>query len=160
MTRIRPIVLALIRRGDQLLVLVGTDETKPETFARPLGGGIEPGERAEDALRREIREELGLELVNVRRLDVVENIFRYQGEPGHEIVFLFEAEFDDRSAYESESLPGLEGDEAFTAHWLSPRELQERGWPLYPDGLPEILQQQESARRALPGAISQPDSKT
>ncbi|WP_072482389.1 NUDIX domain-containing protein [Amycolatopsis australiensis] len=58
MPAIRPIVLGVIRRGDALLVFEGRDDVKGETCYRPLGGGIEHGERSEDALRREFREEL------------------------------------------------------------------------------------------------------
>jgi ADP-ribose pyrophosphatase YjhB (NUDIX family) len=79
MNRIRPIALCVIRRGDHLLVEHGFDPVKREHFFRPPGGGIEFGERAVDALRREIREEFGAELAGPRLLGVVENVFRYGG---------------------------------------------------------------------------------
>lgn len=47
MTAIRPIALAIPRRGDDLLVFEYHDRSKGETFCRPLGGGIEFGETAE-----------------------------------------------------------------------------------------------------------------
>ena len=91
---VRPIALAIIRHRDRLLVFRGEDRLKPEVFYRPLGGGIEFGETAESAVRREIREEIGAELTNVRLIGALENLFTLNGGPGHEIALLFEAEFE------------------------------------------------------------------
>ena len=49
---IRPIALAIIRDQGRILVFEGRDPLKPETFYRPLGGGIEFGERGAEALRK------------------------------------------------------------------------------------------------------------
>lgn len=73
---IRPLALVLFRRDDgAILVAPGFDPVKQQRFYRPLGGGIEFGERAEDALRREIQEEIGAELRAPRLLGVLENTF-------------------------------------------------------------------------------------
>jgi 8-oxo-dGTP pyrophosphatase MutT (NUDIX family) len=95
--RPRALALALIRKGDEILVGEGRDEVKNETFFRLVGGSIEFGEKGADALRRELREELGAD-VDVRRLvGALENVFTYEGEPGHEIVLVYECSLrDDR----------------------------------------------------------------
>src|SRR3990170_4725004 len=98
-TRIRPIAVCLFRNNNRILVHEGFDTIKQDYYYRPLGGGIEYGETSHDAIAREIREELGVEIENVRLLGVVENIFVYQGEQGHEIVFVFDAEFVNKSLY-------------------------------------------------------------
>ncbi len=72
---IRPISLAVIRHDDRILVFEGHDPSRDERFYRPLGGGIESGERAEDAVKRELREEVGAELINVRYIGTLENLF-------------------------------------------------------------------------------------
>jgi ADP-ribose pyrophosphatase YjhB (NUDIX family) len=80
----------------------GYDAAKGEIFYSPPGGGVEFGERAVDAARRELREELAAEVCGLTLLGVLENIFTFEGQPGHEIVFVFEARFADAALYERE----------------------------------------------------------
>jgi len=76
-TRIRPIAVCLFRHENRILVSEGFDTVKQDYYYRPLGGGIEYGEPSREAVAREIREELGAEIENIRLLDVLENIFVY-----------------------------------------------------------------------------------
>src|SRR3972149_5919473 len=141
MSRIRPLALCLFRRDDgSILVAPGYDEVKRQRFYPPLGGEIEFGELAEDAARREVREEIGAEVDGLRLLGVFENLFVYRGERGHELVWLFEGRFADASFYEREVIEADEGGSKFEARWV-PLDLFVRGEaPLYPDGLLEMLQ--------------------
>lgn len=66
----RVIVVALVRndRGDYLICRMPKDRgVFPEQWGLP-GGGIEEGERMETALRRELREELGVEVSDIKPL--------------------------------------------------------------------------------------------
>ena len=138
--RIRPLAICVFRRDDgALLVAPGFDSVKQQRFYRPLGGEIEFGERAEDAVRREVREEVGCEIEDVRLLSVSENIFTYLGAEGHELVWTFEARLVDASMYEREAVECREGESRFEAHWV-PLEDFERGEALlFPDGLLDVL---------------------
>jgi ADP-ribose pyrophosphatase YjhB (NUDIX family) len=90
-------------------------------------------------VRREIREELGCEIEDVRLLGVSENIFTYLGAEGHEMVWTFEARLSDASMYGHEVVECREGESAFEAHWV-PLEVFVRGEaPLFPEGLLELL---------------------
>ena len=79
-TRIRPIAICLFRHNNRILVSEGFDSIRQDYYYRPLGGSIEYGETSREAVAREIREELGAEIENIRLLGVVENIFVYRGE--------------------------------------------------------------------------------
>ncbi len=137
--RPRVTVLALIRNGDRILVQQGYDSVKQQTFFRPLGGGIDYGERAEDALRREFMEELEAELSNIRLLRVVENIFTLEGLAGHEIIFLYDAELADKALYDTDKLQAHEhGDGDFDALWKPLADFA-AGEIIYPPGIEEFL---------------------
>jgi len=138
--RIRPMALVLFRRDDgRVLVAPGFDSVKQQRFYRPLGGEIEFGERAEDAARREIREELGAEIDGLKLIGVFENLFTFLGRPGHELVWLFEARFREPAYYHGDELTADEGGAAFPVRWV-PLDTFARGEaPLYPDGLLEAL---------------------
>ncbi len=146
--RIRPLVLSIVWRDgdrrDELLVCEFYDRVKGETFYRPLGGGIEFWERGEEALRREIREELGVELVGVRYMATLENIFVHEEQRGHEIVMLYEATLADPSLYERETISVDENGKILTARWMPLQKFHAGGPPLYPDGLPELLANEDA----------------
>ncbi|WP_415096102.1 NUDIX domain-containing protein [Micropruina sp.] len=62
--RIRNIAVGLVVRDGRVLAEEHAVVPGHHRFARAIGGGIEFGERAEQALRREFREELGVELTS------------------------------------------------------------------------------------------------
>jgi ADP-ribose pyrophosphatase YjhB (NUDIX family) len=136
---IRPIAIAIIRNGDRILVFEGYDHVKRQTFYRPLGGGVEFGEHGRDAVVREIREEIGAELVDPRYLGTLENLFTLEGERKHEIVLLYEGALANRALYEIATMEGQEPDGSkFKALW-KPQSDFAAGATLYPDGLLELL---------------------
>ncbi len=136
----RPVAICVLTRGDQIFVFEGHDSVKDEVFYRPLGGTIEFGEYGHDAVQREIREEIGERVVNLRYLGVCENMFGYQGRRGHEIVLVYKGDFEDESMYGKESVCGREEDGSpFKALWKPVTDFQDGNAPLYPDGLLELI---------------------
>jgi ADP-ribose pyrophosphatase YjhB (NUDIX family) len=103
-TPIRVTALALPLDGRRILVETGTDEVKGERFYRLIGGGIEFGETGEEAIRRELREELDAELDEAEYLETLENIFVYRGEAAHEVCRIYRVTFSDRGVYDREEL--------------------------------------------------------
>jgi len=62
--RIAPAVIVLVRRGDEALLAHGV--RFPAAFYSALAGFVEIGESLEDTIVREIREEVGVEVKNLR----------------------------------------------------------------------------------------------
>jgi NAD+ diphosphatase len=62
--RISPAVIVLVTRGDAMLLARAAGF--PEPFFSTLAGFAEPGESLEDTLAREVHEEVGIEIRNVR----------------------------------------------------------------------------------------------
>lgn len=140
--RIRVIVIGLAWNNGRLLAVEVTDDRGTVKGVRPLGGGIEFGETREDALRREFREELGVEIEISGAWHAMENIFQHEGDTGHEIVFAAEVTLGDASLYQKDRMEFLESDlTACRAAWFDPRELASRGVAFYPTGLAELIGQ-------------------
>jgi 8-oxo-dGTP pyrophosphatase MutT (NUDIX family) len=141
--KIRPLAIGVFSHGDKIFVFEGYDPAKDEVFYRPLGGMIEFGEYGREALAREIMEEIGQKITNLRYLGSLENIFVFDGERGHEIVLVYDGEFLDRSIYREEVVEGYEDDMGgltFKAMWKSLDTFHDsEAAPLYPDGLLELL---------------------
>lgn len=109
-THVRVLSLALIRHPDTgaLFVSEYLDPARGEVLHRPAGRGIEFGETSEQALRREFREEFDTELEVGQRLGVLENIFVFNGRPGHEWIVVHEARFLDRAMLDRGPFPVLD----------------------------------------------------
>ncbi len=137
--RLRATAIGILRRDDRILVTAVTQDDGRITGWRPPGGGIEFGETADQALVRELREELAAEARVLRRLGVIENLFSHHGTPGHEIVFAFEAEL---------TSPGITGPERFVvedsgyrdqAAWMPLADFRTGRARLWPEGLLALL---------------------
>jgi ADP-ribose pyrophosphatase YjhB (NUDIX family) len=106
---------------------------EPSHFHRLVGGGVELGERSVDAVVREIGEELGTALREPRLLGVLENTFVYEGQAGHEVVFVYAGELAD-----PDIIPPLGGwfQDSGGPMFVEWRAVDDSGhqWPLYPDG--------------------------
>ncbi|MGJ7461673.1 NAD(+) diphosphatase [Halomonas sp. MA07-2] len=106
--RISPCIITLVTHGDALL-LARSPRFPPGRYST-LAGFIEPGESAEEAVRREIFEEVGLQVGRVR-------YFRSQAWPfPHSLMLGFFAEAASRRIR-------IDGVEIIDAAWYSPRRL-------------------------------------
>ena len=125
-----------------LFVSRGYDSHKNQPFYRPIGGRIEFGERGADTVIREVREEIGAEVIDLAYLGALENIFSYEGEPRHEIILLYDGRFTDPALNEDDALlEGKDDDELlYEASWKTLDFFRaEDGPPLYPAGLLDLL---------------------
>jgi ADP-ribose pyrophosphatase YjhB (NUDIX family) len=138
--QIRTVALALCRDdAGRILVERGYDRIRDEHFFRGIGGGVEFGERAEAALRREWREELGLTLRRPALLAVLENIFTHEGRRGHEIVFVHSAEIVERWPYDQREFERIDPEGlTHAALWATAAELRTSERPCYPPGLLDL----------------------
>ena len=140
MNQIRPIALCVFLNNNRILVFEGHDPVKGETFYRPLGGGIEFGERSEDAVRRELNEEINVDVGEIRYLGTLENIFIFNGNSYHEIVLIYDGTLIEPRLYDQAVIAGKEanGDD-IRAMWKSLEEFESGESILYPHGLLNLL---------------------
>jgi 8-oxo-dGTP pyrophosphatase MutT (NUDIX family) len=138
-SEIRVLALGLILDGSRTFVSQGYDSKKAQTYYRSLGGGVDFGETSAQALEREFQEELGTKLTNIRYLCCLENIFEFNGKPGHEIIQLYACDFLDRHFYEIESMEFNEGKRKKIALWVDCDRFRSAELPLYPQGIEAYL---------------------
>ncbi len=138
---IRPIVICVFRRANDILVARWFDEDRKTYTHRPLGGGIEYGEKSADAIRREIKEEIGAEIKNLRFLRLFETIFTHSnGRLSHQLVITFEADFVEPRFYETDNLEAYEDfGIPFTAIWKDIGSFHYPKEALYPVELLTLL---------------------
>ena len=127
---IRPIVLGVVRKGNKLLVSKGYDKSKNQEFYRCLGGGIEFLEKSEDALKREFKEEINIEIELGDFLGISENIFNYKGKDAHELILFYEAYINDKDYQQKYDL--LDDDIETEAVWVDIDKFKNKELILYP----------------------------
>ncbi|NNG39508.1 NUDIX domain-containing protein [Flexivirga sp. ID2601S] len=123
-------ILLSLDGGRQAVSRLGPTAEHPRGFHRLLGGSVEHGERAADALARELRKELGADVVEAHLVEVVENIFTMDGEPGHEVVFVYATRLADAGVIPQDGGTFTDGDAPLQVVW---RQLSDTGEvPLFP----------------------------
>jgi ADP-ribose pyrophosphatase YjhB (NUDIX family) len=105
----------LVRPQGQALFLCRAKDPACGKLALP-GGFVEVGERAEESLRREIREEVGLEAGRLTYLCSQLNSYLYRGITYPVLDLFFVSPVDDTVVPEAL-------DEVFSLHWLHPHEV-------------------------------------
>jgi 8-oxo-dGTP pyrophosphatase MutT (NUDIX family) len=137
--RIRPLVAAIIRDDNRILVWHDLDPSTGDLVAVPIAGGIEFGETSAEAVQREVEEELGCRPARFRLLGVLEDVFEWSGQKRHEVWFVYDIEVSDHSLHEREEIEIVEPNgDSYSARW---RELSEFDGSrrLVPTGLLEII---------------------
>jgi ADP-ribose pyrophosphatase YjhB (NUDIX family) len=117
-------VAVLILRDDGKALFIRRAKEPAMGRLALVGGFVDPGESAEQALRREVREEVQLELDQVQFLTSHPNDYRYEDTiyPVVDLVFVARATDHDRAV-------ALDGVASFA--WLDPRavDLEELAFP-------------------------------
>ena len=104
-------VSALIIEGQSLLLVQRGNEPNKGLWSLP-GGAVETGERMDQAICREVREETGLEIIPVHVGEMME-IIRHDDEGAcrrHFVIAVFAAH--------AEKKPPIAGDDAMDARWV------------------------------------------
>jgi ADP-ribose pyrophosphatase YjhB (NUDIX family) len=128
-------VVGIALHGDQVLL----HRAENDDFWSLPGGRVHLLEPSEEALKREIREELGVEIQVERLVWVVENFFEYNDIAYHEFALYFLMMFpSDSCLYEQdEPFAGNEEGVRLIFKWHQRDELE--GLPLYPSFLRRAL---------------------
>ena len=143
---IRPLVGAVIRDGDRLLVWEDHNPDTAEVVCVPLAGGIEFGESGAEAIARELREEIGATAVRVEYLGTIEDIYDWNGQKRHELYLLYDVELAERDVYAADEVPVVEPDGTrYVASWRALADFR-RDARLVPDGLLKLIESREVAR--------------
>lgn len=133
---IRVIAIGLLKDDqNRLLVAPVWDDSQAIKGWRPLGGGVEFGERVEDALKREFIEETGLDIEILSKPLVLENIFEHEGAIGHEIVYVYDVNTDNPFTFTTIQ----EGTLTIPIQWIPIQKFKSGEETIYPITLQDHL---------------------
>src|SRR5260370_19590095 len=137
----RQAALCVFRREDVFLVAEIRDPLTGVVLHRPPGGGVEEGESPEEAVRRELEEELGVRLTGLRLLCKVDHIWFWKGREVRERAWLFLANSSDDERLSRGETPDLveAGGERIKTLWRSINDDSEALPLLCPMNLLELL---------------------
>ncbi|MBS6252025.1 MAG: NUDIX domain-containing protein [Clostridium sp.] len=128
---IRPIVLGIVKRDDKILVSKGYDKIKNEIFYRSIGGGIEFLENSKDALKREFKEELNIDINVGDFLGISENIFTYNGRNAHELILFYNVDISDSNYKEKYHI--IDDNCETDAMWINIDKFINKELKIYPE---------------------------
>ena len=128
---IRPVVLGIAMHNEKILVSKGYDKIKGQTFYRCLGGGIEFLETSQEALKREYKEELGIDIIVEDFCGISENIFTYQGKKAHELILFYNIKIQEKDINEKYHI--IDENCEVDAYWINVNEFKNNKKIIYPE---------------------------
>jgi inorganic pyrophosphatase len=133
---IRNTVRGLIKKGDKVLVL--EEEYQGEKYYFLPGGGIEFLEKSEQALYRELEEELNVDISECRLIHVIDNIFEVNEIKAHEITQIYEVKASGIEKLNDGDR--MDGDlMSSKIRWIDIEELRKEIVKFYPKELSKLL---------------------
>jgi 8-oxo-dGTP pyrophosphatase MutT (NUDIX family) len=143
-TTIRGRACAVLRFRDRILL----NRFGGDSFWALPGGSVEAGEFSNDALVREVIEEIGVRVTCGRLLWVIENLFAYRGTEYTEFGFYYEATWPAGEPLREGEFGGPEADQFF--RWAPMAEIAD--FDLRPAPVKKLLL--DVMRGGTPGAIT------
>ncbi len=134
---IRPIVLGIVKNKNKILVSKGYDKVKNEVFYRSIGGGIEFLEDSKDALKREFKEELNIDINVGKFLGIAENIFTYNGKNAHELILFYDVDIKDTDYKETYHI--IDDNSESDAMWIDIDKFKNKELKIYPEQIFQYL---------------------
>ncbi len=131
---------ALIIEDGSLLVC----KNKTEGHSFLPGGHVEFGEKAEQALKRELKEEMGLETEIRQFAGIVENMFTQDGITHHEVKLIYEVSLPTKDIVSKESWIEFE--------WVTLNDLVRVNF--LPAGLREVVVQWSKDRKIFSASFT------
>lgn len=137
----RQAALCIFRRHSTFLVAENVDPHNGAILHRPPGGGIEAGETPEQAVRREIMEELAIPLKHVRQIGVIGHTWHWKSRELRERAYIFVADpAEDPRLSRGETIELIEADGLHSQTLWLPLDIPADALPpLCPTGLRELL---------------------
>ena len=132
--RVKAMLVAPSADGMSHLVSVNAPTTEnPRGYHRLIGGSVAHGD-----------EELGARIHGLEHVGIGENIFRFNGEIGHEIVALYSGSLDPAPGVDGGTLTESDGS-AVPVVW---RSFDDAGHevPLYPTGAADLIRTSREGR--------------
>ena len=112
---------AVIIHENKLLV----HKNANEDFCALVGGRIKIGENSEEAIKREIFEEMGKKIEIQKYLTTIENFFKADDMTYHEIMFVYKADFENEEDKKIiTTIKNIEGENELKYKWVSIDELE------------------------------------
>lgn len=103
-----------------------------------IGGRVAIGESSEEALKREVMEEMGKEVDIIEGLTTVENFFQTKDSKYYEILFVHRLEFKDEDDKKIlETIKNVEGKDYLRYEWIDIDEIE--NYPLKPKVIKDML---------------------
>lgn len=134
--KLRGKAIGIAIHDKSLLVIEVLDDHGKVKGWSPMGGGIEFGETMQEALSREIYEELEVEINILGTPKVYENIFTHQDSKGHEIIFAFLISFCNKEIYQRKRWQIVEQNgQKHWVEWVNINEFYSGKSKLFPEML-------------------------
>lgn len=127
-------VAGIIRHQNRILLHKNDDDI---FYAIP-GGRITIGETSKEALKREFKEEMGINSTKLKFRGIIENFFEYNKKKYHEVMIVYDVEFDpDSEIYKKDVIKGIEEESKLNFVWKTLDEIE--NIDLRPKNLKDIL---------------------